>query len=92
MSQQSLVSSNGHGAVLPSSAIFPFTSELSLAPLAAFWHQTMRHDHPVERAVAAQIQHALQEAPALLEPLADVSLIAQHPGLFSFRKGVAQQA
>ncbi len=81
MSQQSLVSSNGHGAVLPSSAIFPFMSELSLAPLAAFWHQTMRHDHPVERAVAAQIQHALQEAPALLEPLADVSLIAQHQDL-----------
>src|SRR5262249_54315932 len=44
----------------------------------AFWQQTMHPEHPVEGALAVTMHQALQEAPALLEPIADGSVIAQH--------------
>ena len=78
MSQQSSISSNGHVALQPCPDTFPFASELSLAPLVAFWQQTMHREHPVEGALVAKVQQALQEAPALLEPITDGSVIAQH--------------
>jgi hypothetical protein len=77
MSQQSLISSNGH-VVQPCPDTFPFASELSLAPLVAFWQRTMHPEHPVEGALAVKVQQALQEAPTLLEPITDDSVIAQH--------------
>src|SRR5436309_2344939 len=92
-----MIASNGHSAVRPSpdtppatasaegrqlnGAPFPFATELSLAPLVAFWHQTMRREHPVEGATVTRLQQALQEAPALLEPITDVAVIAQHQAL-----------
>ena len=78
MSQQSSISSNGHVALQPCPDTFPFASELSLAPLVAFWQQTMHPEHPVEGALVAKVQRALQETPALLEPITDGSVIAQH--------------
>ena len=78
MSQQSSISSNGHVDLQPRPDIFPFASELSLTPLVAFWQQTMHREHPVEGALVAKVQQALQEAPALLEPITDGSVIAQH--------------
>jgi hypothetical protein len=81
MSQQSSIFTNGHGTLQPCPDTFPFASELSLAPLVAFWQQTMHPDHPVEGALAVQVQQALQEAPALLEPITDGSVIAQHQEL-----------
>jgi hypothetical protein len=78
MSQQSSISSNGHVVVQPCPDTFPFASELSLAPLVAFWQQTIHPEHPVEGALAVKVQQALQEAPALLEPITDDSVIAQH--------------
>ncbi len=78
MSQQSSISSNGHVALQPCPDTSPFASELSLAPLVAFWQQSMHPDHPVEGALAVKVQQALQEAPALLEPITDGSVIAQH--------------
>ena len=78
MSQQSSISSNGHVALQPCPDTFPFASELSLAPLVAFWQQTMHREHPVEGALVAKVQQALQETPALLEPITDGSVIAQH--------------
>src|SRR5215471_14443185 len=78
MSQQSSIFSNGHVALQPCPDTFPFASELSLAPLAAFWQQTMHPAHPVEGALVAQVQQALQETPALLESITDGSVIAQH--------------
>lgn len=81
MSQQSLVSSNGQRAVQLYADTFPFASELSLAPLATFWQQTMRCDHPVEGALVTQVQQAVQAAPALLEPLEDIAILAQHQAL-----------
>src|SRR5207244_12523805 len=67
-----------HVALQPCPDTFPFASELSLAPLVAFWQQSMHPDHPVEGALAVKVQQALQEAPALLEPITDGSVIAQH--------------
>ena len=81
MSQQSSISSNGHVVVQPCPDTFPFASELSLAPLVAFWQQTMHPEHPVEGALAVKVQQALQEAPRLLEPITDDAIIAQHQGL-----------
>src|SRR5262245_56991948 len=78
MSQQSPLSSNGHVAVPPCPDPFPFPSELSLAPLVAFWQQTMHPEHPVEGALTVKVHQALQESPALLEPITDDSVIAQH--------------
>ena len=78
MSQQSSITSNGHVVLQPCPDTFPFASELSLAPLVAFWQQTMHRDHPVEGALVAKVQQALQEAPALLEPITDGAVIAQH--------------
>ena len=78
MSQQSSISSNGHVVVQPCPDTFPFASELSLAPLVAFWQQTMHPEHPVEGALAVKVQQALQETPVLLEPITDGSVIAQH--------------
>src|SRR5262249_31324056 len=78
MSQQSLVSSSGHVALQPYPDTFPFASELSLAPLVAFWQQTLHRDHPVEGALAVKVHQALQEAPALLAPITDGAVIAQH--------------
>src|SRR4029453_3928626 len=78
MSQQSSILSNGPVALPPCPDTFPFTSELSLAPLVAFWQQTMHRDHPVEGAPAAKGEQGVQEAPGLLEPITDGSVIAQH--------------
>jgi hypothetical protein len=78
MSQQSSISSNGHVALPPCPDTFPFASELSLAPLVAFWQQTMPREHPVQGALAVNVQQMLQEAPALLEPIVDGVVIAQH--------------
>jgi hypothetical protein len=78
MSQQSSITSNGHIALQPCPDTFPFATELSLAPLVTFWQQTMHPEHPVEGALVAKVQQALQETPALLEPITDGSVIAQH--------------
>lgn len=57
---------------------FPFTVELSLTPLIALWQQTLPTDHPVKAVFATHIQEAVQNAPALLEPINDFSIIAEH--------------
>jgi hypothetical protein len=57
---------------------FPFTCELSLQPLVAFWQQTVGGDQPLEGALATHVQHVAQEAPALCAPIEDFAIIAQH--------------
>lgn len=76
MLQHSSVPANDHAVLLSSTTSFPFRCELSLAPLVAFWQQTMRHEHPVEGALAASVQQALQQAPALQEPIPDAATLA----------------
>ena len=60
---------------------FPFTCELSLAPLVAFWQQSMADSHPLQGVMTAELQAALEKTPELLEPIEDMSLIAQHQAL-----------
>lgn len=57
---------------------FPFRSELSLEPLIAFWRQACASDHPVHGKLAATVQEALRQAPELLEPFEDLTIITQH--------------
>lgn len=78
MSESATLSSNGHFALRPSTETFPFACELSLAPLAAFWQNAMPRDHAVEGALIAQVQEALRNAPALLEPITDMAVIEPH--------------
>jgi GAF domain-containing protein len=60
---------------------FPFQCRLSLAPLVAFWNQAVVSGHPAKAALAKQIQDELQQAPELLEPIEDLSLLERHQGL-----------
>jgi hypothetical protein len=34
---------------------FPFTCQLSLAPLIAFWQQTIANQHPIKAAIARMV-------------------------------------
>lgn len=56
---------------------FPFVTELSLRPLVDFWRQSMAGN----TAVLAQIDAALQQCPALLEPITDLAMLAPHQAL-----------
>src|SRR5215467_3556371 len=51
---------------------FPFICQLSLAPLIAFWQQ------PIKAAITSMVQDQVRQAPALLEPITDLALLAQH--------------
>ena len=81
MGQQCILSFDKRYAMTPETDDFPFTVELSLAPLLAFWQQTVPHELPEYGAVDAQIRQALKQAPELLEPIEDVSIIAKHKAL-----------
>jgi len=60
---------------------FPFSCELSLAPLVTFWQKSIADCHPLKGAMMAELQAALDKTPNLLEPLEDMSLIAEHQTL-----------
>jgi hypothetical protein len=81
MNQPSIVPSDTRFAFNPTAGEFPFTCELSLAPLVAFWQQASAEHHPMQAALSANIQQALRKTPALLEPIEDLSLIAAHKDL-----------
>ncbi len=81
MNQTSSVSSDTRFVFNPSDGEFPFTCELSLAPLVAFWQQASVEHRPMQGALSTKIQHALQQTPTLLEPIEDLSVIAEHRAL-----------
>ena len=60
---------------------FPFTCQLSLAPLIAFWQQAISTQHPIKAAIASMVQDQLRQAPELLEPITDQALLVQHQEL-----------
>jgi len=60
---------------------FPFTCQLSLAPLIAFWQQALSTQHPIKAAIARLVQDQLRQAPALLEPITDQAILVQHQEL-----------
>jgi len=57
---------------------FPFKCVLSLSPLVALWNQVMSDGQPVKRALAEKIDEELKNAPELLEPIEDLSVIERH--------------
>jgi hypothetical protein len=57
---------------------FPFTCQLSLAPLIAFWQQAIATQHPIKAAIASMVQEQVRQAPELLEPITDQAILAQH--------------
>ncbi len=81
MNQPSLLSVDTRYALNPQADKLPFTCELSLAPLVAFWEQAIADNHPMYRPLSRQIQGALKKAPALMEPIDDLSVIAEHKEL-----------
>jgi hypothetical protein len=60
---------------------FPFTCKLSLAPLINFWQLAVPSDHAMQGTLAMRLQNALQQAPDLLEPIADLAVVARHQEL-----------
>src|SRR5262245_61662114 len=60
---------------------FPFTCQLSLAPLIAFWQQTISTQHPIKEAIARMVQDQLHQAPELFEPIIDQAILVQHQEL-----------
>lgn len=60
---------------------FPFVCELSLEPLVRFWQQYVSQAPSGQGRFAAGLHDALAAAPALLEPIVDLSTIAAHQEL-----------
>jgi hypothetical protein len=57
---------------------FPFKSVFSLAPLIKFWDQFLAEGVSVKAALAKTIRQELQNAPELLEPIEDLSILEKH--------------
>ncbi len=81
MNQPSLLSADTRYELNKQADVLPFTCELSLAPLVEFWQQAIADNHPMYRSLARPIQAALKKAPELMEPIADLSVIAEHQEL-----------
>jgi hypothetical protein len=57
---------------------FPFRTELSLAPLIAFWTRTGADQPPAKAALSRIVADELEKAPELSRPIHDVALLEQH--------------
>src|SRR5207244_2480691 len=56
----------------------PFRTELSLAPLLAFWARAFGDDTSREGTFARTIREETEKAPELLSPITDLAVIARH--------------
>ena len=81
MNQPSTTSLDARFAFNPTAGDFPFKVELSLEPLIRFWQKTITDQHPMKQSVNREIQQTLRKSPALLDPIEDLSLIADHKSL-----------
>jgi len=78
MQQSPIMSFDARFALHPHTIAFPFTCRLSLAPLVAFWSEHLPGAPAAREALAQMVQDKIRQAPALLEPIEDVAVIAQH--------------
>ena len=78
MRQPSTLSSDVRYGLNPSCDDLPFTCELNLAPLIEFWQQPSDQAHPMMQTLSATIQKGIRNAPALLEPITDLSILDDH--------------
>ena len=60
---------------------YPFRSELSLAPLVAFWTRTSATEGSTKAALARIVADEVQKAPELLGTIDDLAVIARHAEL-----------
>ena len=92
MSQQTFLSSDTDFTLNMYAKPFPFAYELSLASLIGFWQHMSVGRGDVKGALAAIVHKAVQQTPALLEPITDMALIAQHQELVDVLMTVALSA
>ena len=78
MQQPSIMSFDTRFILNLQATAFPFACKLSLAPLVAFWNQAVPGEAAAKGVLVRMIQNTLRQAPALLGPLEDLSVIAQH--------------
>jgi len=88
MKHTSLISFDSRFALEVHAMTFPFTCQLSLAPLIAFWQQAISTQHPIKGALASMVQEQLRQAPELFEPITDQAIIAQHRELIDLLMSV----
>jgi hypothetical protein len=60
---------------------FAFRSELSLAPLVAYWMRDSPGDRPAKTALGRIISEEIQRAPELLQPIKDAAVLERHQAL-----------
>ncbi|MBI1846984.1 MAG: GAF domain-containing protein [Candidatus Rokubacteria bacterium] len=61
--------------------VFPFKTELSLAPLIAFWTRAAADWNSARGRIARSVLDEIQKAPELAEPVLDVTAIERHRDL-----------
>jgi hypothetical protein len=60
---------------------FPFKSELSLAPLLAFWAKKFGDDASAKGAFVRTVREQVKQVPELLAPITDLGVIERHRSL-----------
>jgi len=60
---------------------FPFKSELSLAPLLAFWGKKFSDDTSAKGAFIRTVREQISQVPELLNPITDLGVIERHKAL-----------
>ena len=75
-------------AIAANGTDFPFKVELSLGPLIDFWTKEMPRVHPVKGVLARSVEEELRTAPALREPIEDMSVLARHRELIDLLMAV----
>jgi GAF domain-containing protein len=60
---------------------FPFKSELSLAPLLAFWTKKFGDDTSAKGAFVRTVREQVEQVPELMGPITDLSVIDRHRAL-----------
>jgi hypothetical protein len=66
---------------------FPFKSELSLAPLLAFWAKKYGDDTSAKGAFVRTVREQVEQVPELLNPITDLSVIQRHRALVDVLMG-----
>ena len=54
------------------------STELSLAPLVTFWNDVIAKKDPIKGAIGRLVQDRLRDAPELLHPIEDLTVLDQH--------------
>jgi hypothetical protein len=60
---------------------FPFRSELSLAPLFAFWGKKFSDDTSAKGAFIRTVREQVRQVPELMNPITDLGVIERHKAL-----------